>query len=58
MDKESNTCATYCANAGICAPRATDRDLESVSASFCMNAWICARHATDRDLASQRHEKR
>ena len=40
------------ANAWICAQRATDRDLESVSAMKKVNAWICARHSTDRDLES------
>ena len=42
----------FVANAWICAQRATDRDLESVSAMKKVNAWICARHSTDRDLES------
>ena len=44
--------ASVCVNALICAPRLTDRDLESVSASSCVNAWICQCRATDRDLES------
>ena len=36
--KESNTCASFVANAWICAQSTTDRDLES----FNVNAWICA----------------
>ena len=38
----------FVANAWICAPQATDRDLES----FFVNAWICTFQATDRDLES------
>ena len=39
----------FVANAWICAPQATDRDLEN----FNVNAWkICASQATDRDLES------
>ena len=30
MDKESNTCANYCANSWICVRRATDHDLVDV----------------------------
>ena len=41
----------------MCAPRATDRDLESVSASFSVNAWTCARLSTDRDLESAFHQE-
>ena len=37
-------------NARICAPQATDRDLESV---FNVNAWICACQTTDRDLETK-----
>ena len=46
--------ASFSEDAWICAPRATDRDLETVSASFSVNAWTCARRSTDRDLESQR----
>ena len=42
-----STQGDFCADAWT---RATDRDLESVSASFCANAWICAARSTDRDL--------
>ena len=42
----------FVANAWICAQRATDRDLESVSAMKKVNAWICACQTTDRDLES------
>ena len=48
--KECNTCASFCANAWICACQATDRDLESSSTGRKANAWMCARRATDRDL--------
>ena len=37
--KESNTCASFCANAWICTRQATDRDLEGVSAAKKVNAW-------------------
>ena len=43
---ESYMSASFCVNAWICAPQATDRDPQS----FNVNAWICARRATDRDL--------
>ena len=49
---ESNTCASFCANAWTCACQATDRDLERVSAVKKMKAWTCACQATDRDLES------
>ena len=42
------------ANAWICAPQATNRDLESVSATKKVNAWVCALSATDRDLETKR----
>ena len=45
---ESNMSASFCVNAWICAPQATDRDPQS----FNVNAWICAQRATDRDLES------
>ena len=44
---ESNMSASFCVNAWICDPQATDRDLESFE-----NAWICTCQATDRDLES------
>ena len=47
---ESNMSASFCVNAWICAPQATDRDLESVFVKRKVNAWICACQATDRDL--------
>ena len=43
---ESNMSASFCVNAWICAPQATDRDPQK----FNVNAWKCARLATDRDL--------
>ena len=46
--KESNMSASFCVNAWICAPQATDRDSEG----FRANAWICACQATDRDPES------
>ena len=46
--KESNTSASFCVNAWICAPQATDRDPQS----FNVNAWICTCQATDRGLES------
>ena len=64
--KESNTCASFCArqptailrvfarskvNAWICAPRSTDRDLQS-RRKFCADAWTLARETTDHDLES------
>ena len=42
----------FVANAWICAQRATDRDIESVSARRKVNAWICTCQSTDRDLES------
>ena len=54
--KESNTCASFCANAWLCACQATDRDLERVSAVKKMNAWICALLTTNRDPASVERE--
>ena len=52
--KESNTSASFVANAWICACacQATDRDLESSTTRRRVNAWICAQRATDRDLES------
>ena len=44
-----STQSDFCAHAWTRARRATDRDVESVSASFCVNAWICAARSTDRD---------
>ena len=49
----SNMCASFCPNAWVCAPRATNRDLESVFARRKVNAWICACQATDRDLETK-----
>ena len=51
-------CASCCANAWTCAPRATDHDLESVSARRQVNASICARRATDHEPASVLPDKR
>ena len=48
--KESNTSASFCVNAWICAPQATDRDPQS----FNVNAQICAQRATDRDLETKK----
>ena len=48
--KESNACASFCANAWTRACQATDRDPESVRAVKKVNAWI--RLTTDRDPAS------
>ena len=56
--KESNTSASFCANAWICSCQATDRDHERVSAVKKMNAWICALPTTDRDPASVIPEKK
>ena len=50
--KESNTCASFCANAWICACQATDRGLERVSAVKKMSARICILLTTDHDPAS------
>ena len=52
--KESNTCASFCPNAWVCACQATNRDLESVFARRKVNAWICACQATERDLETKR----
>ena len=49
---------SFCTNAWTRARRATDRDLESVSAVEKMNAWICALLTTDRDLESSNTMKR
>ena len=43
---------SFCANAWLCARRATDRDLESVSATKKVNAWLNAPRITDGDPAS------
>ena len=56
--KESNTCASFCANAWLCACQATDRDLERVSAVKIMNAWMCALLTTDCDLDSSSATKK
>ena len=56
--KESNTCASFCANTWLCACQATNCDLERVSAVKKMNAWICALLTTDRDLDSSNTFKR
>ena len=50
--KESNTCASFCANAWICACQATDRDFQTSSTRRKANAWMCALLTTDRDPAS------
>ena len=47
---ESNMSASFCVNAWICAPQATDRDLES----FIVNAWTRAQSTTDRDLETKK----
>ena len=49
-NKESNTCASFCADAWMRACQATDRKLERVSAVKKVNAWTCALLTTDRDL--------
>ena len=41
-------------NAWICAPRTTDRDLQSVFPREKVNAWICACRTTDRDLETKK----
>ena len=46
--------ASFSEDAWMCAPGATDGDLETVSASFSLNASTCAQQSTDRDLESQR----
>ena len=45
-------------NAWICAPRATDHDLKSVSESFCANAWMCAWREMERDVESVSAKRR
>ena len=47
--KESNTCASHCVNAQICARRTTHRDLESQRQDK-VNAWICARPTGHHDV--------
>ena len=64
---ESNMSASFCVDAWMCAPQATDRDPQSFNVnawkcarrttdrdpeSFCVNDWICTCQATDRDLQS------
>ena len=49
--KESNTCASFCANAWTRARRESDRDPSSERFET-VNAWTCTRQATDGDLES------
>ena len=56
--KKSDTCASFCANAWLCACQAIDRDLERASAVKKMNAWICAPPTTDHDPASVTPDKK
>ena len=51
-DQGSNTCASFCANAWLCACQGTDRDLVSPSTMKKVNAWICASLTTEHDPAS------
>ena len=46
--------ASFCVNAWICAPQATDRDLESVFVKRKVNAWICVPSTSDRDLETKK----
>ena len=54
--KESNMCASDCANAWICARPTTDRDLECPRPEKA-NGWLCARQATDHDPESKCRQK-
>ena len=46
--------ASLSQNAWICAPRATDRDLESVFVKRKVNAWTRAQSTTNRDLETKK----
>ena len=50
-------CASFCANAWLCACQATDRDLDSSNTIKRLNAWIRALLTTDRDLDSSCHSR-
>ena len=44
--KESNACASFCANAWICARLTTDRDLVRSNTIKRVNAWMCVRYSS------------